>query len=237
MRHLGMAPPSSAGMRRLLFFVTTPALAILIDPGPVSGAAGPLVWGVTPSERSAREDCTNDVERCARPTAIVISGGVSLGSHQGGLLHYFSQFLGNHSAYLRDILKLGGTDEPMDGIQIATGASAGSINAFLSSMASCRAPGIEPKDSLYYRTWIPVGMEGLANRKGITSTSVLSRAPIDRSICRLRRLWDDKFKDGCEDIDLQQPLAGTWGAAACRGTLAFSVTRLEARDIALPFAS
>ncbi|HET6284819.1 MAG TPA: patatin-like phospholipase family protein, partial [Polyangia bacterium] len=178
----------------------------------------------------------DEVSRFARPTAIVVSGGVSLGSHQGGLLHYLSQFLGSYSAHVRSHLDIKNVDVPAGDIRVATGASAGSINAFLSAMASCRAPVSQPTESLFFRTWIPVGMDGLARKEGVTAKAVLSRSPIDAAICRLRRLWQPDFRAGCGDDDISYPLQGEWGAHACKGELAFNVTRVVARDIPLPLA-
>jgi predicted acylesterase/phospholipase RssA len=200
-------------------------------------------------ERASRSPCTNidnpaEQQKClnesvlfGRPTAIVISGGVSLGSHQGGVLHYLSQFLGSYSAYVRSKLAVTDARLPTGDIRVATGASAGSINAFISSMASCRAPVSNPVESLFYRTWIPVGMEGLDRETGVTSTSVLSRAPIDSAICRLRRLWQPGYRGGCSDDDIAQPIQGRWSDQACAGQLAFNVTRMVARDIPLPSAA
>jgi hypothetical protein len=183
-----------------------------------------------------RRQCLDKFHRFARPTAVVVSGGVSLGSHQGGLLYYLSQFLRSYSERVRGKLEI--ADQTVQGgdIRVATGASAGSINAFLSAMASCREPVARPEESLFYRTWIPVGMDGLDNRKDVTAASVLSRAPIEAAICRIRGLWEPGHHEGCGAEDLAHPLQGSWSDNACQGRVAFNVTRVEARDVPLPFA-
>ena len=45
-----------------------------------------------------------------------------------------------------------------------TGASAGSINGFLSSIAGCRALGDVPEQSAFYTAWIEVGLRELREK-------------------------------------------------------------------------
>src|SRR5262249_55958313 len=98
------------------------------------------------TDPAARRQCLDDLARFARPTAVVVSGGVSLGSHQGGLLYYLSQFLRSYSEHVRGALDIADQAIPGGDIRVATGASAGSINAFLSAMASCREPVDRPEE-------------------------------------------------------------------------------------------
>ena len=67
--------------------------------------------------------------------ALVVSGGVSLGSYQAGFLYYTTLILRRFDDQLRRL----GFDGPDVGrFRVVTGASAGSINSFLSSIAGCR---------------------------------------------------------------------------------------------------
>lgn len=95
------------------------------------------------------------------PVSIVVSGGVSLGSYQAGFLYYLTEALRRRPDAVE--------------IKVLTGTSAGSINAVLTSLASCRPSVRDPRESLFYRTWIPIGFDELYQEADVTPRSALSR--------------------------------------------------------------
>lgn len=147
-----------------------------------------------------------------QPTAIVVSGGVSLGSYQAGLLHYYTQYLLQHRIAVGRL-----APELLEEPVTATGASAGSINAFLSAISICRKPVLKPEDSLFWRVWMPVGFDGLINVDDVTTYSLLSRKPLDRAVELVRNTWND----------------GEWRNDPCRVNLGFTVTREVPRSVPL----
>ncbi|HEY7372623.1 MAG TPA: hypothetical protein VIF57_10725 [Polyangia bacterium] len=159
-----------------------------------------------------------DLSEATRSSAaLVVSGGVSLGSYQGGFLHYYTQFLLAHrravtEGYALDPLTDGG------GVRVATGASAGSINTFLSTLTGCRAAVTDPRKSLFWSAWIPVGFHNLIALDRVSFDAVLSQAPLDEAIARIGTLWSER-----------QDLAG-W-TQACDAVIGLSATRLQAREI------
>lgn len=149
--------------------------------------------------------------------ALVVSGGVSLGAYQGGFLHYYTQFLLAHSNAVANVYGLRGLTDT-GGIRITTGASAGSINAFIAALTRCRAPVADPRLSLFWAAWIPVGFHNLIDLTQVRSDGVLSTAPLDEAIARIGALWTER-----------QQLS-SW-SQACDAVIGLSATRLQARDI------
>ncbi len=164
------------------------------------------------------------LDELKRPSSLVISGGVSLGSYQGGFLHYYSQFLLAWRAFVTKTIgpqDLGRAElDALGGFRIATGASAGSINAFLAAIVGCQEPRPDPEKSLFFNTWVPVGMNELAQRGG-NERSLFTRTPVNDAVARIKELWAGP------------PTAGGWSKGACRATLGMTVTRLAGRKIFL----
>ena len=81
------------------------------------------------------------------PASITISGGVSLGSYEAGLVYYVVEAMRlNPSAATP---------------RIVTGASAGSVNGFMTILQSCGAAVPDPTASVLWNAWIPLGLEKL----------------------------------------------------------------------------
>jgi len=154
--------------------------------------------------------------------SLVVSGGVSLGSYQAGFLHYYSQYLLAHGHYVRQVFTDdGGTSlDLVGGFKLVTGASAGSINAFLAAVAGCRQPVSEPEKSLLYRAWIPVGMDRLVEAGQVNVDGILSRKPIDESVSMIEKLWTDPSERA--------------GWDACNAYIGVSATRLRGRTLKFP---
>jgi predicted acylesterase/phospholipase RssA len=81
------------------------------------------------------------------PVAITVSGGVSLGAYEAGFLYYS--------------LAAQRANPGSSRVVIATGASAGSVNALLTLRASCGDASLDPRQSLFHRVWVPMGLNQL----------------------------------------------------------------------------
>jgi predicted acylesterase/phospholipase RssA len=114
---------------------------------------------------------------------LTISGGVSLGAYESGYLYALNQAVARI---------------PRLRIRVLTGASAGSANALLAGMDSCRPPSRNPTESLGYRTWIPVGVGSLYDKSEVKGTSIFHRKPLQDAMERVWEVWKDGWEEGCE---------------------------------------
>lgn len=134
-----------------------------------------------------------------RPAAVslTVSGGVSLGAYEAGFLSYFAARQHRDPARLR----------------LLTGASAGSLNALIELLAACStdAPA-QPTDSLFWSTWIPVGLESLAERPA-APLGALSRRALARGAEGIEAAWARGLDPACDVV------------------LGVSVTRVEPRAV------
>jgi len=83
----------------------------------------------------------------SKALALTVSGGVSLGAYEAGFLYY--------------ALAAAEANPILPRLKVATGASAGSVNALLSLRASCGGLAPDPRQSLLYRVWVPLGLRQL----------------------------------------------------------------------------
>ncbi|MBI5493599.1 MAG: patatin-like phospholipase family protein [Deltaproteobacteria bacterium] len=132
-----------------------------------------------PSSARAQEDTTR-----ARPLSITISGGVSLGAYEAGLLYYVVE-----TARLNP-----GALDP----RVFTGASAGSINALTAALESCRPPEPRPSRSLFWRTWMPVGLGRLYQPDQVHATAVFTREAFAPAVAALDEAWRGGLRPGCD---------------------------------------
>ncbi|HZH17564.1 MAG TPA: patatin-like phospholipase family protein [Archangium sp.] len=162
--------------------------------------------------------------RVGAPPALVVSGGVSLGSYQAGFLYYYTLFLHDRAEVLRAIgpehraslrkFGLALPEDPPSGFTIVTGASAGSVNALLSAYAGCRAPERTPSKSLFFQTWNTLALETLLQPGSVGTDHTFSSKPVMEAIERLKSLDPS-------------------GWQRCRFSLGATTTRLQAREIDL----
>jgi predicted acylesterase/phospholipase RssA len=99
-----------------------------------------------------------------RPVAMVINGGISLGAYQAGVTTALMRFV---------VARRDGGDAlagaagplleaaPLD-FQIATGSSAGNINAFLAALTWCAQEPLELRRNLFWDSWINIGLDKLS---------------------------------------------------------------------------
>ncbi|HET7462593.1 MAG TPA: patatin-like phospholipase family protein, partial [Longimicrobium sp.] len=95
------------------------------------------------------------------PVVLTISGGISLGSYQSGVNWALVNFF-RHSYHSREFRDAYGV--PAYRLAVATGASAGNVNAVLSTLDWCAA--YEPRsraaeESLLWKVWTGMGIHAL----------------------------------------------------------------------------
>ncbi|MFL5353247.1 patatin-like phospholipase family protein [Archangium sp.] len=166
--------------------------------------------------------------RVGAPPALVVSGGVSLGSYQAGFLYYYTLFLHDRARVLRAIppehrtalmaLGLELPEDPPSGFTIVTGASAGSVNALLSAYTGCREPERTPGKSLFFQTWNTLALESLLEPGSVGLDHAFSSKPITQAMERLKNLDADGWRH-------------------CRFSLGATTTRLQSREIDLSQAA
>ncbi len=122
----------------------------------------------------------------AVPLGVVIRGGGSLGAFEAGALYYLTA-LSHHNGDLVDV-------------RLMTGTSAGSINGILTVLESCRPFQPDPHESLYYKTWMALGLRGLFDGKA-EATGLLARNRIIALIVQqLRNAWQVGLEHGCDVV-------------------------------------
>lgn len=136
-----------------VFILTISLSAVLLGQLPSSS-------GGSPTER-VRPAPAAQITGSARSIALVVSGGVSLGSYQAGFLYFAAEAFKN----------LPRKNRPL---HLATGASAGSANAIIAGIESCLPPQPELTNSLGWKIWIPVGFSDLWQADKSRSDGVLS---------------------------------------------------------------
>ena len=112
------------------------------------------------------------------PVALTVSGGVSLGAYEAGYLYYS--------------LAAMGANPDLSRVLVATGASAGSVNALLSLRASCGGASPDPRESLFFRVWVPMGLKQLYRPD---STNPLAAFSQD-SLVQVGRLVEEELARG-----------------------------------------
>jgi len=128
--------------------------------------------------------------------SMVISGGVSLGAYEAGYNWAMVKMLSNikHESQIVD---------PQ--LRSVTGASAGSINALLTSMYWCQKADIQEKnsidDNLFYNTWVELGLNELIikGRDANNKSTLFSRDALKKSAkAMLEHLNKPIYEEGCE---------------------------------------
>ncbi len=120
------------------------------------------------------------------PLGIVVSGAVSLGVYEAGVLYYLTE-------------ALQAPDVPLS-LRLATGASAGSANALFALLASCRAPVPEPQSSLFWRAWVPPGLDALFVPEDDSPRAALSRRSLSDTWREIERELSSGVRPGCDAV-------------------------------------
>jgi hypothetical protein len=158
-------------------------------------------------------------EELSRPLALSVSGAVSLGNYQGGFLYYLNAAFAELRALdERAAARGGGAWTPAEGsspLGLVTGASSGSINAFVAAVASCQEPEPAPRKSLFWKVWVPVGGEQLTAPDDVTRDGLLSIRPIETAAKAIRKAWGE----------------GPWRKRPCLVDVGLSATRVRSRQV------
>ena len=127
--------------------------------------------------------------------AMSVSGGASLGAYEAGFLYYS--------------LEVGKRGLGFDARMMA-GASAGSLNSFLALLSACGPPTDRPEDSLFWRTWIPLGVKELFATSPAGDESplgVLSKEPLQRIGDEVEAVFRRGLRRSCDVV---------WGVTTTR---------------------
>ena len=143
----------------------------------------------------------------AQSISLKTSDGHSLGAYEAGLVYYTVEAM--------RLNPIAATPK------IVTGASAGSVNGFMTILQSCGAAVGDPTASLFWNAWIPLGLEKLHVKGQAGKTSAFSRAAFDA-----RFLYEAR-KAGAKTI-------GGMGMLAHQGAVAFKMW--TGRDVAFPYS-
>ena len=131
--------------------------------------------------------------------SLTASGGVSLGAYQAGYLYFGTESMRRAKA--------------APPLRLITGASAGSINAFIAALSSCRPVGVEPDHSLFWQSWMDLGFRELFDPEHATAVSVFTRAKMFELAGHMRTAWNQGLAEDCDVV------------------VGVSVTRLESEAI------
>ncbi len=117
--------------------------------------------------------------------ALTTSGGVSLGSYQSGLSYFSNQ-----------VVKFTQGHE----FKLFTGASAGGINSFLTLLDSCAIEQSTPRSSIFWRSWIPLGIKTLYIPEKVGKYNLLSREQVEKILDLMEDQWRKGLRTDCEVV-------------------------------------
>jgi hypothetical protein len=135
------------------------------------------------------------------PASITIAGGVSLGAYEAGLTYYAVEMLR--------------VNPGLTELRLATGASAGSVNSLVSLLQSCGPAAPDPRQSLFWKAWIPLGLAGLTKSGETAPTAAFTRSAFDPALALVRDAWVAGLRADCDVV------------------FGLSVTRLEPRMVSV----
>lgn len=139
-----------------------------------------LLLGVS---SEARQTAHHSPSLHGSSVALTVTGGVSLGSYEAGFLYYLSRF-----SQLNHLFKF----------PIITGASAGAINSFLMGIDQCNgADAQEYEDSLFWKFWIPIGLQKLTRSNSESPHALFSRTAIDDQIKMVKKVLKNSNHKSC----------------------------------------
>jgi hypothetical protein len=141
------------------------------------------------------------VQAAPLPASMTIAGGVSLGAYEAGLVYYTLEGLRANPGLTE--------------LKLATGASAGSVNGFMAVLQSCGAPTPDPRQSLFWKAWIPLGLDKLTQPGKEVPTAAFSRAAFEEPLGLISTAWAAGLRADCDVV------------------FGLSVTRLEPRMVSL----
>ncbi|HKG95023.1 MAG TPA: patatin-like phospholipase family protein [Gemmatimonadaceae bacterium] len=165
--------------------------------------------------RAAREDSARAAAATARepyPIVLTVEGGGSLGVYEAGMTWALVEMFKRKRAVEERDPRWGrqaaGSAEALAGLPwlrlaAVTGASSGSVNAFLAAASWCdRALDTRPEDSPFWRAWVATGLAQLLPRRhaaGDGEGGILSRRHVsENAFGWTKRYWRARSWDpGC----------------------------------------
>ncbi len=118
----------------------------------------------------------------AKDKGFALSGGVSLGSYEAGVL--YSLISENREELAKET-------------KVVYGASAGSINGLLGVFDLCGFRISSRESNLLWKMWIPIGLNQLETRNP-NVPSLFDRQSIEPLFNELRERWVEGFKESCD---------------------------------------
>lgn len=118
------------------------------------------------------------------PLAVVISGGGTKGAYMAGHLYYMG-------------LVRRASPDTMQPV-VFTGASAGAINSLLTALTTCAPAEPDPTASVYWRSWVPVGIDQMYVPDKVTATGLLTTDGFAPAIDALRERWTGGLPTTCD---------------------------------------
>lgn len=144
---------------------------------------GMAVWNTPVISRSQPDEAT---AAAGADLALTISGGVSLGSYEAGYLYLSTQTVRHTQGRYT--------------LRLLTGASAGSVNALVTAINSCRPPNRDPHEDLGWRTWVELGYEDLFQADQVGPMNVFTRKGLEEAVERVRQVWDHGLSVDCDVV-------------------------------------
>jgi hypothetical protein len=126
------------------------------------------------------------VQAAPLPASITIAGGVSLGAYEAGLVYY--------------TLEAVRANPGLSELKLATGASAGSVNGFMSILQMCGTARPDPRESLFWKAWIPLGLADLTQPGKANPTAAFSRAAFDKPLDLIGKAWATGLRADCDVV-------------------------------------
>ncbi len=121
------------------------------------------------------------------PLSLTVSGGVSMGAYEAGLLYYSMESLKANPGLAE--------------LKLATGASAGSVNAILAAISLCSEEEESPTESYFWKTWIPLGLDAMLPSDEVGADlrlGALSRTALVRQAQLIEVLWKRGLSEKCD---------------------------------------
>ena len=135
------------------------------------------------------------------PLSVTISGGGTKGAYMAGQLYYLQQL----------VERAQGSHE----VRVYTGASAGAINSITSVLSQCGPRLGSPQQSLFWKVWIPVGVNDLFHPEVTDEPGLFSRKGFKPVEDALRAAWNAGLSERCDVL------------------VGIAITRLNARIVQL----
>lgn len=148
-----------------------------------------LVAYVAAISGASAQDVGDEVQQTltgASALSLTVGGGASLGAYEAGYLYYLVETLRRND----DVAQL----------RLATGTSAGSLNATLALIASCLPANADPESSLFYEAWTNTTLDMLHDSSSTPPMAMLSRRAMDAFMQTLRDRWSEGLPTSCDVV-------------------------------------